>query len=246
MRTMLVVLAMYSLAVFAEVQNAPLTLMPMPANIKIGAGQLVVDPSFSVAISGNKEPRLQRAVEIFLSNLRRQTGMLPLDMKVSDSSTGTLLIHAESRSKEVQELGEDESYKLEVTSSGAQLNAPTTLGVMRGLQTILQLVEITPQGFAVPAVVIQDKPRFAWRGMMIDSGRHFMPVEVIKRNLDGMAAVKMNVFHWHLSENQGFRIESKRFPKLQEMGSDGLYYTQEQVREVIAYQHARGIRVIPG
>src|SRR5438093_1427976 len=106
MRTMLVVLAMYSLAMFAEAQNAPLTLIPMPANIEMGAGQLVVDPSFSVAISGHKEPRLQRAVEIFLSDLRSQTGMLPLDMKVSDSSTGTLLIHAESRSKAVQEISQ--------------------------------------------------------------------------------------------------------------------------------------------
>ena len=76
MRTMLVVLAMYSLAMFAEAQNAPLTLIPMPANIEMGAGQLVVDPSFSVAISGRKEPRLQRTVEIFLDHLRRQTGML--------------------------------------------------------------------------------------------------------------------------------------------------------------------------
>ncbi|HZD07466.1 MAG TPA: hypothetical protein VE176_04415, partial [Candidatus Limnocylindrales bacterium] len=85
MRTMLVVLAMYSLAVFAEAQNAPLNLMPTPASIKMGAGQLVVDPSFSIAISGHKEPRLQRAVEIFLNDLRRQTGMLPLDMKISNS-----------------------------------------------------------------------------------------------------------------------------------------------------------------
>src|SRR5881396_2684301 len=245
MRTMLVVLAMYSLAVFAEVQNAPLNLMPMPANIKMGAGQLGVDPSFSVAISGHKEPRLQRTVEIFLDHLRQQTGMLPLDMKVSDSSTGTLLIHAESRSKEVQELGEDESYRLEITSSGATLNAPTTLGVMRGLQTFLQLVETAPAGFAAPAVNIDDKPRFPWRGLMIDAGRHFMPVEVIKRNLDGMAAVKLNVFHWHLSENQGFRVESRRLPKLQEMGSDGLYYTQEQIREIILYARDRGIRVVP-
>src|SRR5438128_5032740 len=245
MRTMLVVLAMYSLAMFAEAQNAPLTLIPMPANIEMGAGQLVVDPSFSVAISGHKEPRLQRAVEIFLSDLRSQTGMLPLDMKVSDSSTGTLLIHAESRSKEVQELGEDESYRLEITSSGATLNAPTTLGVMRGLQTFLQLVEATPAGFAAPAVNIDDKPRFPWRGLMIDAGRHFMPLDVIKRNLDGMAAVKLNVFHWHLSENQGFRVESKKFPKLHEMGSDGLYYTQGEVRDVIAYARDRGIRVTP-
>src|SRR6266699_2566233 len=245
MRTMLVVLAMYSLAVFAEVQNAPLNLMPMPANIKMGAGQLGVDPSFSVAISGHKEPRLQRAVEIFLSDLRSQTGMLPLDMKVSDSSTGTLLIHAESRSKEVQELGEDESYRLEITSSGATLNAPTTLGVMRGLQTFLQLVETVPAGFAAPAVNIDDKPRFPWRGLMIDAGRHFMPLDVIKRNLDGMAAVKMNVFHWHLSENQGFRVESKKFSKLHELGSDALYYTQEEMRELIAYARDRGIRVVP-
>ena len=245
MRTMLVVLAMYLLTMFAEAQNAPLTLMPMPANIKIGVGQLVVDPSFSVAISGRKEPRLQRTVEIFLDHLRRQTGMLPLDMKVSDSSTGTLLIHADSRSKEVQELGEEESYRLEITSSGAKLNAPTTLGVMRGLQTFLQLVETTPAGFAAPAVNIDDKPRFPWRGLMIDAGRHFMPLDVIKRNLDGMAAVKLNVFHWHLSENQGFRIESKKFPKLHEMGSDGLYYTQSEVRDVIAYARERGICVIP-
>jgi len=116
---------------------------------------------------------------------------------------------------------------------------------MRGLQTFLQLVHITSQGFSVPAVAIQDKPRFAWRGLMIDSGRHFMPVEVIKRNLDGMAAVKLNVFHWHLSENQGFRVESRRLPKLQEMGSDGLYYTQEQIREIISYARDRGIRVVP-
>jgi hexosaminidase len=245
MRTMLVVLTMYSLAVFAEGQNAPLNLIPMPANIKIGAGQLVVDPSFLVAISGHKEPRLQRAVDIFLSDLRRQTGMLPLDMKISDAPTGTLAVHADSGSKEVQELGEDESYLLEITHSGAKLNAPTTLGVMRGLQTFLQLVETTPAGFAVPAVVIDDKPRFPWRGLMIDCGRHFMPLDVIKRNLDGMAAVKLNVFHWHLSENQGFRIESKKFPKLHEMGSDGLYYTQDEVRELIAYARERGIRVIP-
>jgi hexosaminidase len=245
MRTILAVLTMYSLAVFAEGQNAPLNLIPMPANIKIGAGQLVVDPSFLVAISGHKEPRLQRAVDIFLSDLRRQTGMLPLDMKISDAPTGTLVVHADSGSKEVQELGEDESYLLGITHSGAKLNAPTTLGVLRGLQTFLQLVQTTPAGFAVPAVVIDDKPRFPWRGLMIDCGRHFMPLDVIKRNLDGMAAVKLNVFHWHLSENQGFRIESKKFPKLHEMGSDGLYYTQDEVREVIAYARERGIRVIP-
>ena len=116
---------------------------------------------------------------------------------------------------------------------------------MRGLETFLQLVQTTSDGFAVPAIAIQDQPRFPWRGLMIDVGRHFIPLDVLKRNLDGMAAVKLNVFHWHLSENQGFRIESKKFPKLQEMGSDGLYYTQDEVRDLIAYAHDRGIRVVP-
>lgn len=226
-------------------ETTALHLMPWPSNIKTSQSQpLVIQTSFSVGIGNSSDPLLRRVVEIFLTDLRRHTGSLPLDFTIENASA-QLKVNGEHASKPVQELGEDESYTLEVTSSGAQLNAATTLGVMRGLQTFLQLVEMTPQGFAVPAVVIQDKPRFPWRGLMIDVGRHFMPVDVIERNLDGMAAVKMNVFHWHLSENQGFRVESKRFPKLQEMGSDGLYYTQDQVREVIAYAHDRGIRVIP-
>ena len=94
-------------------------------------------------------------------------------------------------------------------------------------------------------VDIQDHPRFPWRGLHLDVSRHWMPIEVVKRNIDGMAAVKLNVFHWHLSDDQGFRVESKRFPKLQQLGSDGNYYTQEQVREVVAYARDRGIRVVP-
>jgi hexosaminidase len=229
-----------------EVQN--LHLMPWPAGVKtVPASQpLLIETSFAVGLHDSSDPRLRRAVEIFLYDLRRHTGSSPLDFSISNESINVQLeVRSDHPSKEVQELGEDESYRLEVSASKAELAAPTTLGVMRGLQTFLQLVEITAHGFAVPAVTIEDKPRFAWRGLMIDCGRHFMPLDVIKRNLDGMAAVKMNVFHWHLSENQGFRIESKRFPKLHEMGSDGLYYTQEQVRDVIAYARDRGIRVIP-
>jgi hexosaminidase len=106
-------------------------------------------------------------------------------------------------------------------------------------------VETTPYGFAVPVVTIKDKPRFAWRGLLIDVGRHFIPLDVLKRNLEGMAAVKMNVLHWHLYDNEGFRVESKRFPKLQEAGSDGQYYTQAEIREFVAYAHDRGIRIVP-
>jgi hexosaminidase len=236
-------------AVSAQLADAQVpgqvNLMPVPASVQMGTGQLVVDSSFSVGIGGLPDPQLRRAVDRFLNNLRRETGMLPLDMSVADASKATFIVTATHSSKEVLELGEDESYTLEVTASGAKLTAPTTLGAMHGMQTFLQLVVNTPTGFAAPALNIQDKPRFPWRGLMIDCGRHFIPLEVLKRNLDGMESVKMNVFHWHLSENQGFRVESKKFPKLQELGSDGLYYTQEEIRNLIAYARDRGIRVIP-
>jgi hexosaminidase len=243
MRTLLLVV-LCSVMTAAQTQPS-LNLMPMPANAQFVSGQLLIDPSFSIAITGRTEPRLQRASDIFLSDLRRQTGMLPSDTHVTSPSKATLLIHVDSGSKEVQELGEDESYSLEVTSDVARLDAPTTLGAMRGLQTFLQLVNITADGFAVPAITIKDHPRFPWRGLMFDVSRHFMPLDVLRRNLDGMAAVKLNVIHLHLSDNQGFRVESKRFPKLQQMGSDGLYYTQEEIRDLIAYARDRGIRVVP-
>ncbi len=229
----------------SEAQDHSINLMPLPAKLQLGSGQLLIDQSFSVAITGHKEARLERAVELFLTQLRRQTGMPPIDMKVTDSAGATLVIDCAAGTKEVQELGEDESYKLEISGTAAKLSAPTTLGVMRGLQTFLQLVNSTGQGFAVTAMSIDDSPRFPWRGLMIDVSRHFIPLDVLKRNLDGMAAVKLNVFHWHLSDNQGFRVESKKFPKLQEMGSDGLYYTQDEVRDLIAYARERGIRVVP-
>ena len=222
-----------------------LNLMPLPAKVQLGNGQMLIGPTFSVSIAGSHEPRLDAAVQIFLGQLGRQIGMPPIDMQVANSANATLLIRAANGTKAVQEVGEDESYRLEVSASGARLNAPTTLGVMRGLQTFLQLVHTTNEGFAAPAVSIEDGPRFAWRGLMIDAGRHFIPIDVLKRNLDGMAAVKLNVFHWHLSENQGFRVESKKFLKLQGMGSDGLYYTQAEVRDLVAYARERGIRVVP-
>jgi hexosaminidase len=231
----------------AEQESQVLGLMPWPENVKTvpGSTRFIVENSFSVSVPATADRHLRKAVAIFLDDLRRHTGSLPLDFAFAEPQKGQLQISVEHASKEIQELGEDESYTLEVTPSAANLKASTTLGAMRGLQTFLQLVEVTPQGFALPTVVIQDKPRFPWRGLMIDSSRHFTPIDVIKRNLDGMAAVKLNVFHWHLSDNQGFRVESLRFPKLHEMGSDGLYYTQAQIREIISYARDRGIRVVP-
>src|SRR5882757_1332221 len=225
-------------------QQPALNLMPLPASAQSGTGSLEVDSSFSVAFAGPTEPRLERAGERFLLQLARQTG-LPLALNPAKTARATLVIQADHAGKEIQEVGEDESYVLEVTATGAKLTAPTTLGAMHGLQTFLQLVDVSPGGFAATAVTIHDQPRFPWRGLMIDCARHFIPLDVMRRNLDGMEAVKMNVFHWHLSENQGFRAESKKYPKLHELGSDSLYYSQDEIRDLIAYARDRGIRVVP-
>src|SRR5258708_36130708 len=113
---------------------------------------------------------------------------------------------------------------------------------MRGFETLEHLAKSDAPGFFIPAAIIHDTPRFRWRGLIIDCARHFIPVDVLKHTLDDMAAVKLNVFHSHLSEDQGFRIESKAFPKLAGQGSHGLFYTQDQARDTVAYARDRGVR----
>jgi hexosaminidase len=218
--------------------------MPLPAILKLGAGRLMITQTFSVAIVGYNEPRLERAAQRFLRDLGRETGYFLSD-RLGDAAHASLVIHADHGSESVQDLGEDESYVLDVSSPGAKLTAPNPLGVMGGLQTFLQLLELTPDGYSAPAVHIEDSPRFSWRGLSIDVSRHFITMAVLKRNVDAMAAVKMNVLHLHLSDDQGFRLESREFPKLQELGSDGMYYLQNEMRELIAYAGDRGIRVVP-
>jgi hexosaminidase len=243
MRTLISAPSILLICIPLFAQSQPqLNLMPMPASMQTGTGQLLITQSFSVGLSGHRDASLEGAVQRFQSQLSRQTG---IPFRTSPGSAPTLNIHTEHGRDAVQKLGEDEAYELTVTDSSATLNAPTPLGAMHGLETFLQLVQITPTGFAVPAVTINDQPRFPWRGTMIDVSRHFIPVDVLKRNLDGMAAVKMNVFHWHLSDDQGFRAESKKFPKLTGAGSDGLFYTQDEIRDIVAYAHERGIRVVP-
>ncbi|MGH9756620.1 MAG: beta-N-acetylhexosaminidase [Candidatus Acidiferrales bacterium] len=221
-----------------------LNVIPLPSSYQLTTGDFQVRPNFTVGMTGYTEPRLDRAVARFLHNLSLETGMT-FTQTAADHLKASLVISTGVASKPVQEFDEDESYSLDVTPASVKLSAPNPLGILHGLQTFLQLVRITPDGFAAPALHISDQPRFPWRGLMIDVSRHFMPIEVIERNLDGMEAVKLDVFHWHLSDNQGFRVESKEFPLLTQLGSDGEYYTQEQVREVVSYARDRGIRVVP-
>lgn len=219
-------------------------LMPLPRSVEVKKGQFRLTPGFEVAIRQKSPDRSNDAVQRFLHRLDGRTGLRLPDCGSNLRFPGDGL-NVWVRREGKLELHEDESYLLKVTSRRIMLEAETDLGILHGLETLLQLLSADEEGWYFPACTIDDAPRFPWRGLLIDVCRHWQPVEVIKRNLDGMAAMKMNVFHWHLSEDQGFRIESKKFPLLHQRGSNGDYYTQEQVREIIAYADARGIRVVP-
>ena len=220
------------------------TLMPQPAHLTASTGSLSWNTSITVGITHFSDQRLDDAIQRTLLDLERKTGV-PRQRSVTTSTASTLVIDVDGAGEAIQSIDEDESYTLAVTPANIKLHAATVVGAMRGLTTLNQLFQSRGDGFIVPAVQIEDSPRFRWRGLMIDSGRHFEPVDVIKRNLDAMAAVKLNVFHWHLTEDQGFRIESKLYPRLAGSGSDGLYYTQDEARDIVAYARARGIRVVP-
>lgn len=226
---------------------APPDLMPMPRLLELGSGELAITSSFTVAVDGGgATPRLAGGVWRMLRRLSDRSGLFfpPstfLDLEGQTAPAMTVKVERPGKLA----LGEDESYTLAVDGSGIRLESATDIGALRGLETLLQLVTLDDRGVTVPLVRIEDAPRFPWRGLMIDSSRHFMPVEVVKRNLDGMAAVKLNVLHWHLADDQGFRVECLAYPRLHEAASDGLYYARAQIREVQDYAAERGIRVVP-
>ena len=157
----------------------------------------------------------------------------------------------------------DESYTLNVTPSKVQITAQHPAGLFYGIQTLGQLIPTAGDPWAIPAVQIEDAPRFGWRGLHLDVGRHMFSVDFIKKYIDVMAMHKFNVFHWHLTEDQGWRLEIKKYPKLTEVSAwraqtpvlgnnkqyDGKryggFYTQDEVREVVAHAQKQHITVVP-
>lgn len=250
LHTLLLLMLLYPLEGLSgqtgQAAGQQLNLMPIPAELTPGEGRFRLADDFTIRVSGPASDRAYSGATRMLRRLSGRTGLfLHQDFIGSDDTASTAPLELKwSRAGQVI-LGENESYTLEVTADDITLSAETDIGILRGLETLLQLLAADREGYYFPAIRIEDTPRFPWRGLLIDVSRHFMPVDVIKRNLDGMAAVKLNVLHWHLSENQGFRVESKTYPKLHQLGSDGLYYTQEQIKDIIAYADARGIRVMP-
>jgi len=218
-------------------------LMPWPKKIEATTTNFLINSNVTISINGVDDGRVRNVATNFIRRLTNRTGVFidsgfplyntPASIEIAFKTIANLNVNA------------DESYNLVVNSNKVQINSNTDIGAIRGLETLLQLTNYNENGYYFEGVAISDSPRFIWRGLMIDVARHFQPIDVIKRNLDAMASVKLNVFHWHLTDDQGFRVESKVYPKLQELASDGQYYTHEQIKNVVAYASNLGIRVVP-
>ena len=223
--------------------STELNLMPWPKNITTKNTSFNINSSLTISVQNDVKGRVHHAATRFLRRLSDRTGVfLENGFPIKE---GNAKIEVKYASTSKLRIDTDESYSLTVNPNKILISANTDVGALRGLETLLQLIDYNKDNYYFKGVEIMDAPRFPWRGLMIDVSRHFQPVDVLKRNLDAMASVKLNVFHWHLSDDQGFRIESKIYPKLHELASDGQYYTHEQIKDVVQYAANLGIRVVP-
>ncbi|SUQ60101.1 Beta-hexosaminidase [Raoultella terrigena] len=220
-----------------------LPLMPWPAHVERPQtqGALVLNNQLTLNVSGDD---LGDAASRWRERIARQTGWT-LQPQLAPAKAPTINVVIAKKVPATPRPDSDESYQLKVSAEGVTLRANTRFGALRGMETLLQLIQNGAENTAIPYVTIDDAPRFPWRGLLLDSARHFMPLDAIKRQIDGMAAAKLNVFHWHLTDDQGWRFASTRYPKLQQQASDGLFYTQAQMKEIVRYATDRGIRVVP-
>jgi hexosaminidase len=237
---------------------ADLPLIPIPAKVTIDGGEVPVPKTAGVAAPDGDAEALQAALWLQSSSAKAGGPSLRL-------AHDRALIRFERIASD--DLG-PEGYRLDVTRDGVRIVASTGAGLFHGAASLLQL--LTPDGRAaksLPLIRIEDRPRFPWRGLMLDSARHIQSVAFIEALLDQMARYKLNTFHWHLTDDQGWRIEIKKYPRLTEVGAwrveagaahqqdidpkthkprlYGGFYTQDQVREVVAYAAARHITVVP-
>tara|TARA_B100000795_G_scaffold75567_1_gene53699 strand:- start:352 stop:2397 length:2046 start_codon:yes stop_codon:yes gene_type:complete len=219
------------------------SLMPWPKEINENSEKFLIHEDLTLSINAEDTGRVYGKAVTFLRRLADRSGVFIKEGLPVLGKKGSIQISFDTVSNLT--VNEDESYFLYIDEKGVQIKAITDVGAMHGLETLLQLVQKNELNYFFPGVVIKDAPRFVWRGLMIDVARHFQPLAVIKRNLDAMASVKLNVFHWHLTDDQGFRVASKVYPKLQKLASDGQFYTHEQLKEVVAYAANLGIRVVP-
>ncbi len=247
---------------FAQ-QNQELAIIPKPLQIKYQAGEFTLNAKTIIRFD-NKYHELQLLADMLTQGIRQRTGI-----QTRTSTTETNRLTSDITLRLIPDTLGGEGYRLLVGPQGIEARASQPNGLFYAIQTIFQLLPVNQSlvtnhtAIDIPALEITDKPRFGWRGLMLDVGRYFYSVDYIKKFIDYLAMHKMNIFHWHLVEDFGWRIEIKKYPKLTEVGAwrrntnfqrgsffidsnpHGGYYTQDDIREVVAYAQARYVTVVP-
>lgn len=245
------------------VQAQEVSLIPQPAQMTVGKGSYIFPRKVKAVVPAYEGDSLQKVFKSFARDFKKATGVA---VKSSSRTADAQVIVSVDSSLA------PEGYTLKVEQGGIAISVSKPAGLFYALQTLKQLMPRNVMAavpceeakeWSIPCVDIKDEPRFGWRGFMLDEGRHFYGKEEIKKIIDMMAAYKMNRFHWHLTEDQGWRIEIKKYPKLTKVGAwrnskvlgwgdvkpDGIlyggYYTKKDAKEVVEYARERFIEIVP-
>ena len=236
------------------------SLVPQPSSVQSGDGEFIFGKKLGVSVPTYEGDSLEAVIDRFSKGFEQSTG---IKLKKGKKAQMNIVLNSKLPT---------EGYELEIDKKEINIEVAAPAGLFYALQTLKQLMprnvmaevsDATTRRWSLPAVAISDSPRFGWRGFMLDEGRHFYGKEEIKKIIDLMASYKMNRFHWHLTEDQGWRIEIKKYPRLTEVGAwrnskvlgwgdtkpDGIryggYYTREDVHEIVAYARERFIEIVP-
>jgi hexosaminidase len=246
------------LVLFATVaQGGEISVIPHPTSMTQGQGEFVLGASTRIIAAGASS---EAAAKQLAGYLAPATGYKPAISR-GDAVDGAICIDAACEDKAVAKLGK-EGYSLTVTPKRITIRSSNVAGAFYGVQTLRQLLptgvfsskKVSGVQWSVPCVTVSDSPRFGWRGMMLDSSRHFQNVDTIKRFIDRLAIHKLNVFHWHLVDSHGWRIEIKKYPRLTSVGGFrrqppigryGGYYTQDEIRDIVRYAAERFVTIVP-
>ena len=236
--------------------EASISLIPLPAQLSVAGGTFKVDAHTPIVVADHAEST--RRTARYLAELIAHTRELHLSVQQGAATTPAIVLRRDPHAP----VANREGYALDVTPQGIRITARDDAGLFYGAVTLWQLLTPDAQHGAVqvPVVQIRDQPRFIWRGLMLDSARHFQTVTEIEQLLNQMAEHKLNVFHWHLTDDQGWRIQIKRYPELTRIGAwrtppdaghdgepprYGGFYTQDEIRRIVAYAAVRHITVVP-
>ncbi|MGH2665790.1 glycoside hydrolase family 20 protein [Flavobacterium sp.] len=252
-KSKVLLLLLFTTVAFSQNQ---LTLIPKPVSIKLNEGNFTLSQSTKIILN---DLEFKNEVDVFNAFLKANYGFELQVLDNSKSSINTIKIQrSNTENKAIS------AYQLEVSSSEIEIASKGSAGIFYAFQTLSQLLPVQNGVLNIPSVKINDEPKYEWRGMHLDVGRHFFSKEFIKKYIDYMAMYKMNTFHWHLTDDQGWRIEIKQYPKLTEVGAwrkgsmvghyndqkfdskpYGGFYTQGEIKEIVAYAKERHITVVP-